>query len=362
MQFNYLGGQSQRDTLQNALGQKNATLDAQLDFTKSAFTTGVSGAGQTMRTAMQVGQQAQEAALRNKTSIQEGVLNRQQNQDLLGQRLAAEKTAYERSVADQTKRDADARQARLDDAAAARQNVLDDQAAREARDKEEFERRRALGIDDRKEQRNQAAAKTKGRISGVQARFEALKPQITNPDTLKSVESSLKKLQEALSKTTDPDEQEGLLSSIDDLLRPETLVRMAEGAAKAKEASKPKAPQDNTNPENSDMSEDVWKLFGFGATESPAKPATPAAPSAPAGSIPAATPASSAPAEKEQVGYGVDTSAGLLPQENYKNIAGPLHFQYENELESITNLLKKPAPSGPMMFGSGFNRSKSMFE
>jgi hypothetical protein len=276
-------------------------------------------------------------------------------------------------LADQDKRTSDARQHRLDDAAELRRKALDDQAAREARDKEEFERRRALGLDDKKEARTQAASKTKGRIAGVQARFEALRPQITNPDTLKSVESSLRKLQEALNNTTDPDEQEGLLASIDDLLKPETLVRMAEGAAKAKEAGKTKPQGDFSNPENADYSKEVWEMFGMGSEPT----AAPAAAAAPAGSIPASTdaepmrevfPSGVKPASRlpsgyydDRVGSVPDPSAGLMQfQADHRNIAGPLRFQYEDELNSITNLLKKPAPSGPMQFGSGF-RVKSMF-
>lgn len=64
----------------------------------------------------------------------------------------------------------------------------------------------------------------------------------------------------------------------------------------------------------------------------------------------------------DRVGSVPDPSAGLMQfQADYRNIAGPLHFQYENELQSITNLMNKPAPSGRMAFGSGF-RAKSMFQ
>lgn len=145
-------------------------LESQNQFTTNAFTTGVQGAGQTMRTAMQVGQQQQEALMRNKTTMQEGVLNRQKEQDLLGQRLAADKTTYERSLADQTKRDADARQNRLDDAAALRQKSLDDQAERERRDREEYERR--------KNEANEKSDKTaeasyKGLYSGLETTWKA---------------------------------------------------------------------------------------------------------------------------------------------------------------------------------------------
>ena len=93
MQFNYLGGQGgPRDTLGQALGQRNAVLEGQLDFTKSAFVTGVQGAGQTMRQAMQNDQQQRESVLRNKTTLQEGALNRASQMETLQAKLASDKT------------------------------------------------------------------------------------------------------------------------------------------------------------------------------------------------------------------------------------------------------------------------------
>ena len=175
MQFNFLGGQSQKDTLTQALGQRNTVLDSQLDFAKSAFTTGVQGVGATMRTAMQIGQQERESVLKNKTSMQEGMLNRQKDQDLLSQRLEADKTAYERSLADQDKRTKDARQARLDDAEALRTKALDDQAEKERRDKEEYARRLGLATTDKTVAENKEYDKldksVTGELEGIRARF-----------------------------------------------------------------------------------------------------------------------------------------------------------------------------------------------
>jgi len=186
MQFNFLGGQSQRDNLSTALGQRNPVLEAQLDFSKSAFVTGVQGVGQTMRTAMQVGQQERESVLRNKTSIQEGILNRQKDQDLLSQRLAADKTAYERSLADQDKRASDARQARLDDAEALRQKGLDDQAEKERREKEEYARRLGLVTTDKTVAENKEYDKldksVTGELEGIKARFGGELESVTFDD------------------------------------------------------------------------------------------------------------------------------------------------------------------------------------
>lgn len=176
MQFNFLGGNTQRDTLQNALGQRNSVLDSQLDFSKSAFTTGVQGVGNTMREAMRLGQAETEAVRRDKTTIREGMLSRQKDQDLLTQRLEADKTAYERSLADQDTRAKDARQKRLDDEAAARENANLDQLAKERRDREEFNRRLGLTTTDKVAAENKELDKLNqlvtGELEGFKSRFE----------------------------------------------------------------------------------------------------------------------------------------------------------------------------------------------
>jgi hypothetical protein len=188
---------------------------------------------------MQIGQQENEAIRRDKTTIREGALQREQAQELLSQKLEADDVMFERTSEREDARTKAANEARRLEIQGQEGRANRAQLDKEARDNAEFNRRRKLGLDDRKELRTQAAAKNKGRIAGASARFDALRPQITNPDTLKAVEASFNKLKEALDKTTDPDEQEGLLSSIDDLLKPETLVRMTEGAAKAKSDSAP---------------------------------------------------------------------------------------------------------------------------
>jgi hypothetical protein len=143
MQFNFLGGNTQRDTLQNALGQRNPVLESQLDFSKSAFTTGVQGVGNTMREAMRLGQAETESVRRDKTTTRESMLSRQKDQDLLTQRLEADKTAYERSQADQDTRDKNNRQNRLDDSAdAARMRGEEAKTAHER----ELERIRASAL------------------------------------------------------------------------------------------------------------------------------------------------------------------------------------------------------------------------
>lgn len=176
MQFNFLGGNTQRDTLQNALGQRNQVLESQLDFSKSAFTTGVQGVGNTMREAMRLGQAENEAVRRDKTTIRESMLSRQKDQDLLTQRLEADKTAYERSLADQDTRTKDARQKRLDDAADARENANLDQAARERRDREEFNRRLGLTTTDKAAAENKEIDRVNktvtGELEGFKSRFE----------------------------------------------------------------------------------------------------------------------------------------------------------------------------------------------
>jgi hypothetical protein len=176
MQFNFLGGNTQRDTLQNALGQRNQVLESQLDFSKSAFTTGVQGVGNTMREAMRLGQAETESVRRDKTTIRESMLSRQKDQDLLTQRLEADKTAYERSLADQDTRTKDARQRRLDDEAAARENANLDQAARERRDRDEFNRRLGLTTTDKIVAENKEIDRVNktvtGELEGFKSRFE----------------------------------------------------------------------------------------------------------------------------------------------------------------------------------------------
>jgi len=157
MQFNFLGGQSQRDTLAAALGQRNPVLEAQLEFNKNAFTTGVQGAGQTMRTAMSLAQQQKDSLLRNKTAREEGELNRASAMDTLTKRMefdksqAAEATAQrqaeiEAGIAQRKieREEASALRREEEDAKrAARKADLDDARAR---DKEEYDRRLAEAV------------------------------------------------------------------------------------------------------------------------------------------------------------------------------------------------------------------------
>lgn len=333
MQFNFLGGNTQRDTLQNALGQRNQVLESQLDFSKSAFTTGVQGVGNTMREAMRLGQAETEAVRRDKTTIREGMISRQKDQDLLSQRLEADKLAYERSLTDQDTRTKDARQKRLDDEAAARENANLDQAARERRDREEFERRRKLGLDDREAARKQADAKNKGRVTGAQARFDALKPQIKDPAILKSVESAFNTLKTKLDETTDPDEREGLLASLEDLLKPETLVRMIRGAAKEKEAE----------PASSSATSSTGNT---GRAPTPRNTLAPAAPAA----APTAAPAASEPTSAVQTQYSSmpDPSAGGYPIEQRNLLGQRLEERYDLR-DYMDNILRREIPNTPIV-------------
>lgn len=151
-------------------------LDSQNQFTQNAFTTGVQGVGNTMREAMRLSQAENDAIRRNKTSIQEGILNRQKDQDLLSQRLEADKTAYERSQADQDTRDKNNRQNRLDDAAAARRDREIDLADARAKDLAEYNRRLGLATTEKTTAENKEYDKldktVTGELEGLRARFE----------------------------------------------------------------------------------------------------------------------------------------------------------------------------------------------
>lgn len=182
MQFNFLGGNTQRDTLQNALGQRNQVLESQLDFSKSAFTTGVQGVGATMRQAMQIGQQDREAVMRDKASIREGMLNRQKEQELLGQRLKAEETEFNRKfgmegqrLTEQTKQrqaeiDAATTQRGLETSAATAQRKIDADAALEReklRIKAEADAKAGLMTDAQKAEAEKLTKSNEGTIAGI---------------------------------------------------------------------------------------------------------------------------------------------------------------------------------------------------
>ena len=143
MQFNYLGGQSQRDTLSQALGQKNPVLDAQLDFNKSAFTTGVAGAGQTMRQAMSNDQQQRDSVLRSKTAREEGQLNRTNATETLERKLSFD--------AGQAATAAETRKAEIAAAIAQRKIEADEAAGVRAAEEKAKADRRKQDLDDQRE-------------------------------------------------------------------------------------------------------------------------------------------------------------------------------------------------------------------
>jgi len=157
MQYNFLGGQSQRDTLTAALGQRNPVLDAQLDFSKNAFITGVQGVGQTARTAMSLAQQQQESLLRAKTTREEGALSRASALDTLTKRMefdksqAAEATAQrqadiEAAIAQRKIEREEASALRREEEEAKRAAKKADLDDARTRDKEEYDRRVAEAI------------------------------------------------------------------------------------------------------------------------------------------------------------------------------------------------------------------------
>jgi hypothetical protein len=178
MQFNYLGNQAgQRDTLTNALGQKLPTLESQLDFSKSAFTTGVSGAGQTLRQAMQIDQQQRESVLRNKTTVQEGIMNRQANRDLMNDKLLGESIEFDRQFDMQGQRN-DAAFER-DKAEADRRLGREESMNIRAEDRENktYVRRRGENLADKAtektELKNNAFSALQGKIAAYRKRLES---------------------------------------------------------------------------------------------------------------------------------------------------------------------------------------------
>lgn len=197
MQFNYLGNQAgQRDTLTNALGQKLPTLDSQLDFSRSAFTTGVTGAGQTLRQAMQNDQQQRESVLRNKTTIQEGMMNRQANRDLMNDKLLGESLEFDRQFDMQGQRN-DALFNRDKSEADRRFAKEEGMAIRaEGRENTTYVRRRGeIKADEaakKVELKNDAYSSLQGKIAGYRKRLEAweMNPNI-KPDRKQMVRDAV---------------------------------------------------------------------------------------------------------------------------------------------------------------------------
>ena len=172
MQFNYLGGQGgPRDTLGQALGQRNAVLEGQLDFTKSAFVTGVQGAGQTMRQAMQNDQQQRESVLRNKTTLQEGALNRASQMETLQAKLASDKDLATEATT----------QRGIETAAATKQREIEakklvrireiEAAAAAKRDKDEFDRRKGISDDAANKANKDALAKAEAELEAADTKW-----------------------------------------------------------------------------------------------------------------------------------------------------------------------------------------------
>jgi len=177
MQFNYLGGQSNRDTLSQALGQRNPVLEGQLDFTKSAFVTGVQGAGQTMRTAMGLDQQQKESVLRSKTAREEGALNRQSSKDLLTEKLAADETEFDRRFDLEGQRNEDQRKTADGAQRAAERRALVVQTDKERREALEYDRKikgaTTANDDERKRQEALTGSNITGEIGALRQTWDA---------------------------------------------------------------------------------------------------------------------------------------------------------------------------------------------
>lgn len=246
MQFNFLGGQSRRDTLQDALGQRNQVLDAQLDFSKTAFATGVQGVGATMRQAMQIGQQENEAVRRDKTTIREGALQRQQAQELLSQKLEADDVMFERTSEREDARTKAANEARRLEILGQEGRANRAQLEKEARDNAEFERRRKLGLGDAETARKAAEATNKGKVAGFKAKFDALYPTIKDKDVAERFKSMFDKMYTAIEAEKDPDKFAGMLSSLQGMLDPKELNAFVRGIGGPAEEEKPKPAVSNS--------------------------------------------------------------------------------------------------------------------
>jgi hypothetical protein len=148
-------------------------LESQNQFTTNAFTTGVQGAGQTMRTAMQVGQQQQEALMRNKTTLQEGAANRASQMETLQAKLKSDRELATEATA-QRKIEADAataqRKIEADKLVRAREIEA---AAAAKRESDEFDRRKKIADDAAKKANMDALAKAEADLEAADNKWNA---------------------------------------------------------------------------------------------------------------------------------------------------------------------------------------------
>ena len=228
MQFNYLGGQSTRDTLSQALGQRNPVLEGQLEFTKNAFTTGVSSAGQTMRQAMGDSQRQRESLLTSKTTKEEGVINRQSNKDLLSERLAGEKEEFDRRFEIEGRRQEGQTLEEI-----RRENLRTDAEKEEYKrrtdlEREEFNRRQGIVDQKTKDETAKLGRTQKGKLQGYQTKFDAALGAVSDPAVREKMQGNWNKVIAALEATTDPDERAGLMETLSGLLDPNTQKNLAE--------------------------------------------------------------------------------------------------------------------------------------
>jgi hypothetical protein len=348
MQYNFLGGQSQRDTLTQALGQRNPVLEAQLDFSKSAFVTGVQGAGQTMRTAMNIGEQQRDSIMKDKTAKAEGAMNRQNSAELLSQKLAADSLEFDRQT-----------ETRRTEVTAAEGRAKLEQQAKEARDKAEFDRRRQLGLDDRKvvedKTRTTTTATNQGTLAGYKAKFDALFPTIKDKAVAERFKGMFDKLYGIVSAEKDPDKFAGMLKSLEGLLDPKELnafVRSTQGGADEKKEEAPSVVED---PNKSDVSKATNDAFN--AVGKPVEAAKPA-------DVPAINDfARSLDAAATPTAYSSmpDPSAGGYPFEQ-RNLLGQKFSERYDLNDSMATVLSRPIPTTPIplagdrRFGSGFSQ------
>ncbi len=315
-----------------------------------------------MRQAMQIGQQENEAVRREKTTIREGALQRQQAQELLSQKLEAEDLMFERTSEREDARTKAANEARRLEILGQEGRANRAQLEKEARDKAEFERRRKLGLADADTARKAASATNEGKVSGFKAKFDALYPTIKDKDVAERFKSMFEKLYNAINAEKDPDKFAGMLSSLQGMLDPKELNAFVRGIGSPEEEEKPKQA---VSPSGNATSAPAPRNRKAKAAES--------APAGPTGSTRALNseeltaaqgvlralegakspnPAADSSIKPNPVGF---RSAGLAPDQsilgNYtydlRNVQGSWN-DYRDEFDSITARLNQPIPDGPM--------------
>lgn len=232
----FLGQSSGRGITPQTMGQ---IFGAEMvgDATKSMIGTGMqSMANRSLEGLRQAGNQ-QAADLLFKRDVYRDEQNLLKNQLEYDRQFDKEG----RRIEDLTKQrgietEAATKQREIETNAAIKQREIETLAA-ERRAQTEYDRRMA-------EAEKANRGKMSGKVAGIKSRFDALLPLIKDAAVRERIQKSYETLTEKLNASKDPYEQEGIMSSLEGLLTPESLATLTRsfGEEKPKEDTKPPPP------------------------------------------------------------------------------------------------------------------------